>query len=345
MGRQLSAKEGGVPWSIQPELAEGCTMSYGSGSGGLCHFCGLNAIRSGPGNYKFMSVELATKLADDIAGWCPRVRIEFAMRGEPLMNPNHAEIFGIFRKALPKISLMVTTNGDTIRSPATKPGRMQVCLDKIFAAGINLVVLDTYYPKERRDALREEAFSLKGITVEDFYDDWLPKGKKPWSNFGNKLKKTVVLMDDLAARDGEDNSRKVKTHAGANPTLAIKEPLKLSCARPFREMTVAWNGDVTLCCDDWMHQYVVGNVNKRTLESIWKDEKFEAARARLYHRDRNFTPCNKCDVTGANRFGLLPVYAKPTEHDLDVTSRTTMKRSTLVPLWNQFTQEKNDEAN
>lgn len=319
MARQQHPKEGGRPWSIQPELAEGCSMSYGSGNGGLCHFCGLNAIRDKPGGYKFMTVETATKIAEDMAEFCPTTRLEFAMRGEPLMNPAHVKIFKKFRECLPKTSMMVTTNGDPLRNTKNSPDRMQRKLDKIFDAGVNLIVLDTYYPKERRDELREMAFALKDITVEDFYDDWLPQGKKPWSNFRNKIKRTVVLMDDLAARNGEDSSRVIKTHAGSNPTLKILEPLKLSCARPFREITVAWNGEVTLCCDDWKHEYVVDNVMTSSLQEIWQSERFEAARARLYHKDRNFGPCKQCDVTGANRFGLLPVYQPATEEQIKLT--------------------------
>lgn len=330
--RQKHPKEGGVPWSIQPELSEGCSMKYGKGNGGLCHFCGLNAIRTGPGQYKFMSIEIATKLADDMAAFCPKARIEFAMRGEPLMNPNHLEIFRIFRERLPKTSMMLTTNGDPIRATPNKPNRLQEKVEKIFEAGVNLIVLDTYYPKERRDDLREQAFALKGITVEDFYDDWLPKGKKPWSNFGNKIQKTIVLMDDLAARNGEDSSRIIKTHAGSNPTLEIQEPLKLSCARPFREMTIAANGEITLCCDDWMHQYVVANIMDMSLEEIWKSPRFEAARARLYHKDRNFGPCAKCDVTGANRFGLLPVYNKATPKQVWITEQNS---KTSLPIWKE----------
>ena len=43
------------PWSIQIELAEGCSR--------LCSFCGLNGIRDKPGNYKFISPILMEKLA------------------------------------------------------------------------------------------------------------------------------------------------------------------------------------------------------------------------------------------------------------------------------------------
>src|SRR5512135_1233867 len=106
MGRQLSAAEGGAPWCIQPELAEGCSWRFGSGKGGLCSFCGIQAIRSGPGEFKFMTVGTAMRIAEGMIGWNEKPRIEFAMRGEPLMNPKHLEIFRIFRDRLPNAQMM-----------------------------------------------------------------------------------------------------------------------------------------------------------------------------------------------------------------------------------------------
>jgi len=139
--RQTRADEGGRPWVVQPELVQGCSMRFGKGPGGLCSFCGITAIRKGPGNYLYMTVMTAQRLAEQIAEFCPNARVEFAMRGEPLMNPNHNQIFSIFRLMLPDTSLMVTTNGDTLRSTETNPTRMQDKLDSLFNAGINLVLL------------------------------------------------------------------------------------------------------------------------------------------------------------------------------------------------------------
>lgn len=332
--KQKRADAGGRPWSLQPELVEGCTMQFGSGPGGLCHFCGLAALRDGPGDYRFMSVDLATRLAANAGAFCPHARVEFAMRGEPLMNPKHLEIFKIFREAMPQTSLMVTTNGDTIRTPPGRPfKRMQERVALIFAAGINLIVLDTYYPKERRDALRAEAFALSNVTVVDYYDDWAPQGRSPYSS--TQAYQTIVLMDDLAVRDGERRTRIVKTHAGSNPTkCAPFIPLSRNCGRPFREITVAWNGDVTLCCDDWKHEYVCGNVAEQSLEEIWVSPLFEAARARLYHRDRDFGPCRMCDASAAPRSGLLPIYDKPTPEQLAMTDRMSTRDVSYVPLKN-----------
>ena len=251
------------------------------------------------------------------------------MRGEPMLHPDVLDIISIFRANLPNGSLMLTTNGDTLR------GHMQERVEKLFKVGLNLLLLDTYYPKERRDALREEAFALKDMFVIDFFKTWAGQGQSPYSN-QSKHRRLVVVMDDLAVRDKEHSSRQVKSHAGSNPTADVSQglapgfPLKRNCGRPFRELVIHSNGNVPLCCDDWKQEYVIGNVNKMTLEELWKHPRMEAARARLFAKDRSFGPCQLCDAPMAPRTGLLPVYEPPTEEEIKLTE-TTFKYK--LPMW------------
>jgi radical SAM protein with 4Fe4S-binding SPASM domain len=43
-------------------------------------------------------------------------------------------------------------------------------------------------------------------------------------------------------------------------------------------MIVDWNGDVVLCCDDWNHSTILGNLKKQTIEEIWKGNKLKEIR-------------------------------------------------------------------
>lgn len=315
MSKQLRADEGGRPWCVQVELVTGCNFKSGSGLGGLCHFCGIQALRSGPGNYEYIPLETVERVVSQMVEFCPNARVEFALRGEPLMHPKAAEILAMFRKAIPHVSLMLTTNGETLR------GHMQQRMEKLFSNGLNLMILDTYYPKERRDALREEAYSLTGVQVVDFFKDWVGTGQSPYSRQSPE-RKMIVLMDDLAVMDGVHSSRQVKTHAGSNPTKdhSTGFPLKRNCGRPFRELIIHADGTVPLCCDSWDKQrYTIGNVNEMTFKEIWAHPNFEAARARLMQKDRSFGPCQKCDAPSASRSGLLPDYDAPTTEQVALT--------------------------
>ncbi len=285
------------PWSIQIEFAEGCSR--------LCTFCGLNAIRDKPGNYKFISPLLMEKLAIDCGNFIPEARYEIAMHGEPTMHPKYLKLVKTLRDYVPKAQIQITTNGVRF----LKKGAFDKEVAAIFKAGADFIVLDTYYPE--RDRLREAAFACKDtrIKVLDFYDDMIPNKISPYHNHRRKMRNTVVLMDDLAARDGESKSRTIMNHAGSNPEAPIlKQPLEKTCTNPFREVTVCWNGNVNICCMDWSHEMVLGNIKENTLEEIWNNEKFEAARTALQNKDRNFDPCSKCNKNSGSRSGLLPKY-------------------------------------
>lgn len=287
------------PWSVQIELTEGCSR--------ICSFCGINGIRDKPGNYKFLTIEIAEKLAMQIADFCPKTRIEFAMHGEPTMNPNYLEIFKIFRDYLPNTQMQLTTNGVRFLKKD-----MQTEIQKIFDVGIDFLILDTYYPE--RDTLRDKAFALTDIKVLDYYDDCIPKKISPWANYHRKFNNTVILMDDLLARNGESKARTIANHAGNNPINAIvPEPLKKTCTMPFRELTVIWNGDIRLCCHDWKGEYKISNIIHEPISEIWMHPRFEAARTYLGNKDRTISPCNKCDIGSGSRSGLLPKYGPITE--------------------------------
>lgn len=310
------------PWCVQVELTEGCNR--------ICSFCGINGIREKAGNFKYMTLETAELLIAQMVEYTPNARIEFAMHGEPLQNPDHLWILSMFRAALPKAQMMVTTNGRVLQK------KMQERLSKLFATGINFVMLDTYYPE--RDDIRAEAATLTDFAVQDYYDDLEPKGWSPYANHKGQVWGLVVLMDDIGARDGEAPSRKLHNHAGSVPDMPIPaQPLKKTCTKPFREISVTWNGEVRLCCEDWIGRYVAGNVHDIHMRDIWLGPAMESARAKLQNKERDFGACRACDAGSGMRVGLLPKYPSVTseqETAVRVTEAHTLDRTNLTEAEN-----------
>ena len=308
-----------APWSAQVELTEGCSR--------LCGFCGLNAIREGPGDYHFMSVMMAETTAMGLADLCPTARVEFAMHGEPLMNPDATRIFAIFRAYLPKAQLMVTTNGVRFRKKDTMKARC----DELFAAGVDFVVLDTYEPERSALIVEARLAALDGLRVFDFYADLAPAGINVYGkSHGAKLRHSVVLMDDIGIRDGEHPSRVLLNHAGCNPQAPTPaQPLAKTCTNPFREVTVTWDGDVRICCMDWRGEHSMGNATDG-LRAVWYGDSFNAARAHLHARDRTFMPCDLCNKNSGTRVGLLPTFDPPT----DAQRALVPRRKTRLPKLN-----------
>ncbi|MCW8914486.1 MAG: SPASM domain-containing protein [Magnetovibrio sp.] len=68
-----------------------------------------------------------------------------------------------------------------------------------------------------------------------------------------------------------------------------------SCGRPFKgNPSVKVNGDLTVCCFDFNHKLIVGNLNEMSLQDILTGEKME--HIRQIHRDNSYDGCGLlCD--------------------------------------------------
>lgn len=285
------------PFAIQIEPTEGCSLA--------CSFCGIQSIRDNGADaeanthgknsapYKFMDVKTVRVVAKQAAslGWNPRW--EFAMHGEPTMNKSLAEMFAAVRKYHPKGFIQLTTNGSGLLKDA--PAKIQ----SYFDAGLNTLALDDY--KHSGGWVPDIVKQLKA--AKEFT---IPLYRYPRDADGNPHRRHnkafVTVLNDIS--ENTTGNHKL-TNQGGNSFKASTKSLEQACAKPFRELSVRWDGNVALCCDDWPGKYKIGNVHEVALEDIWYSEEFEAARRRLFLGDRNFGPCKGCDVK-STRVGLLP---------------------------------------
>lgn len=287
------------PNCVQIELVEGCNLG--------CSFCGLQHIRDNGANgpekksgkasaMKFMTEEMVIATAAALQdackdnGWNPR--IEFAMHGEPTMHPNYVGAIGVFRSYLPKLSFQLTSNGGGL----LRGEGLSSNINAVLEAGVNVLSLDNY------DGIKIVDKILHG------YNGPYPVRKYPQDVTANphqrrkpSVREVVVIHDLELATKG--NHSVVYNHAGASfPPTEVAQGKR--CAKPFRELSIRWNGQIAMCCNDWPGRYKIGHVTEG-LEALWQAEGFMAARRALLHGQRTFDPCKGCDYT-SYRVGLLP---------------------------------------
>lgn len=291
------------PNSVQVEATEGCNLR--------CGFCGIRGIRQAGGRgdlsgpYRYMHPTTAELIAKDIksAGWNPR--IEFAMHGEPTMNPHLPELVALFRHHLPHVPIMITTNGiPLLEGPVIglgggvpRPGTWRSRVADLFDAGASTVAVDDYKPHRCRTALLTTV--IPGVAVHQY-----PAGgpaANPHRRPARQEKRLILVQAIDEAELG--NHSHLSNHAGAAgpPDPTVQE----RCALPFREISVRWDGNVALCCNDWRGQYKIGAVTQFELAGLWQSAEFQAARRRLYAGRRDMAPCHGC-THRTYRNGLLP---------------------------------------
>lgn len=69
--------------------------------------------------------------------------------------------------------------------------------------------------------------------------------------------------------------------------------IKKRCIAPFVAVVVKPNGDVKFCPDEWIDDYVLGNVRDNRLERIWNNDRARAFQAILFKK-KYVAGCKRC---------------------------------------------------
>jgi radical SAM protein with 4Fe4S-binding SPASM domain len=234
-----------------------------------CSFC----PRSDP-DYEdikeFISEKLHTSICEQLGEHDYSGMLIYSGFSEPLLNKNIYKNISVARKNLPNAKIELITNGD----PLTENN-----LIKLFESGLSTLLISVYDSKE--DAVMFDNLCKKNGLIENqqyvIRHRYLPQEMDfglTISNRGGLLKNAEYVVQPL------------------------KESLKLSCSYPSYHFFIDYNGDVLKCSQDWGKKNILGNLNKKSLIEIWTSKLAKTCRQRLEVGDRNFEPCNVCDISG-----------------------------------------------
>jgi uncharacterized Fe-S cluster-containing radical SAM superfamily protein len=271
-----------APFTVLIEPTEGCNLG--------CKFCGLRGMReTGTKPWNYMSLETAERIASEIqrVGW--NCKIVFAQHGEPTLNPELFEIVQIFRQKLPNNIFHIYTNGWGMN----RAKNVTEYVEKLFNAGINNIIVDCY--KDNGDWNFVNKLADNSMLV--LYSKGTPL-------YTNNHKRRILLLPPIEYDDENKMTRKLANHAGAAAPLDDSYNNK-RCAMPFRELAFRYDGNVSLCCDDFRGQYPIANIYDIAIDELWNHTRFQAARIMLYNYSRDFRPCKGCTNTSV-RVGFLP---------------------------------------
>jgi len=121
----------------------------------------------------------------------------------------------------------------------------------------------------------------------------LEENKNEIKNFYEEWKNKVDAINIINMRNWANDIKKKGTKESFHFNKKVK---RKPCALIWQKMVVDWNGNVVLCCDDWNHSTVLGNLKKQSIEEIWKGEKLKKIRESHVKREFSKIPlCAKCN--------------------------------------------------
>ena len=251
-----------LPLPTEIEISESGTCNR------KCSFCPRSATDF-IDKKEFISNELHEKLCKELKELNYIGTIRYSGFVEPLIDKNIFNLLNMTRKYLPHSNIEMVTNGDPLNLKRLK---------KLFENGLNKILISAYDGKKEADEL--ENLCIKATLSQNQY---IVRHRyySEDQDFGITLSNRAGQMENA------------EYHI---PTL--QEPLKKACYIPSYTFFLDYQGDVLMCPHDWGKKIILGNLNNENLIDIWFSQRSIRIRKMLNSSNRNFSPCNVCDVEG-----------------------------------------------
>ena len=237
--------------------------------------------------------------------------LTFYFQGEPYLNPHFLEMVRYAKSK--KIYVSTSTNAHYLSLEKAKE-TVNSGLDKLIVS-IDGTTQDTYEQYRIGGNLEKVKEGLANIT----------KAKKLLNS-----KTPYVIVQFLVVKPNEHqiedvkvlglvygaNEVKLKTaqlydFQNGNPllpsiekysryiqksdgTYKLKHELKDECWRMWHSNVGTWDGKIVPCCFDKDAKYVMGDLNSKSLKSIWKNERYTKFRKQLQNNRNAIDICQNC---------------------------------------------------
>lgn len=251
-----------LPLPTEIEISESGTCNR------TCSFCPRSAANF-IDKKEFITNKLHEKLCIELKELNYKGTIRYSGFVEPMLDKNIFNLINMVRNYLPESNIEMVTNGDPLNLKRLK---------KLFESGLNKILISAYDGKEESDKL-EDLCIQANLTEKQYIVRHRYYSED--QDFGITLSNRSGLMTDAEFKID-----------------ALKEPLKKPCYIPSYTFFLDYQGDVLMCPHDWGKKVILGDLNREKLKDIWFSKKFMGIRKMLNKSNRNFKPCNVCDVEG-----------------------------------------------
>ncbi|MDR1687130.1 MAG: SPASM domain-containing protein [Clostridiales bacterium] len=225
---------------------------------GTCSFCPVNA-RVDKRAYKKMSVELFKSIVDQLSELNYSGYFSPFSNNEPLLDKRLEQFLSYAREKLPNAWLYFYTNGTLLTAQ-----RLKQIIDNV-----NEIIIDNYCT----DGELTEQCKIIVRELEE-HPKWIGK----------------VHID---IRNSEEI---LLTRGGTSPNRSIMIDYgEFSCAYPFTQMVVRPDGKVSLCCNDALGNYTLGDLTKQSITDVWYSDTYKNLRTAIAKGRKYYRNCSKCD--------------------------------------------------
>ena len=226
---------------------------------GNCSFCPVNQ-KDDPREHRFMETELFYSIINQLEELSYDGRVSLFSNNEPFLDDRIFEFSKYAREHLPKAKIHMFTNGTLLT------------LDKfqMIIPYLDELIIDNYTE------------NLNLIKPVEIIREYCEIHKELIEKVSIILRKPNEL---LTSRGGDAPNRKV--------TQTYPD---ITCAFPFQQMIVRPTGQISLCCNDAIGKYTMGDLSKDSIIDVWYGKQFTRVRELIAQGRKLVGNCQYCDT-------------------------------------------------
>lgn len=225
---------------------------------GTCSFCPINHNVDAR-RFKRMDDKLFRHIIDQLGAMNYTGRLALHSNNEPFLDTRIIEFAKYAREHAPKAFLYLYTNGTLLTMD--KFLNIMQYLDKM--------VIDNY-----SDTLT------------------LHPNNKAICDYCRNHRRMNQKVEIHLRKENEV----LRTRGGQSPNKQAVKTLPFSCCLPYKQLVVRPDGKLSLCCNDSLGKYTMGDLNRETLAEVWYSERYLKLRKRLRRGRRGVKLCRFCDT-------------------------------------------------
>lgn len=287
-----------------------------------CKMCahGLDNYSLMCGPLMDMSDECFDKIISDLKKWTisdgniPFKVIRLYLEGEPFLNKNIISFLHKIRENILVDRLEITTNGSILT---------EEYIDGIIKNQLDYIRISIYSV----DSAKNKWITKNNISPDKIKDNIIRLrdkrnqlgADKPFiyvkliDTFSDENQKFIDMYKDIADEvcietpmnwTNNSNNNFIKKYLqddsmveAANNKIVMESSEKYACPYPFYSLSIKSNGDVLVCCVDYLRDTKIGNVLEQTLEEIWNGKSlYELRRLHLTHKKHLNKSCRHCQI-------------------------------------------------
>jgi MoaA/NifB/PqqE/SkfB family radical SAM enzyme len=274
---------------------------------GSCRMCPNSTFKS-PGPPNLMDKKLYNKILEALFYTKTIRTIVLTLQNEPLLDPEIVHRVIQARETLGKsVRIVLITNGSLLTSERSK-ALLDAGLDSIH------VSIDAFYEETYRSIRPGLQFSevventaellridQSSHTVIRFLRQRANEREEKqfkhfWKSRGAQIF-TFPIENRTGIVDGFEQLRGTPPWTRRRFARAVWNLLLPSCLLPFYSLNVLWEGHVILCCNDWGHQDIIGDLSSQPIQDVWNSEVINNYRTLLYNNCVYECPlCKDCTM-------------------------------------------------